>query len=174
MTEHVLEDNRYTATLSDDRTYRYRLTRTWDTTLPTCVFIMLNPSTADETKNDPTIRRCIKYAETWGYGKLVVGNLFAYRTSDPDELTTIEDPVGPENDRYLKEICTPDRLVVVAWGNNGTLDDRCYDVMDKLYGWLGERPFAIGTTKHGHPWHPLRKPSDVIPRPFSYDGGESV
>jgi len=74
----------------------YQLRRKWDSEKPTLAFIMLNPSTADEVEDDPTIRRCVGYAEDWGYGELIVGNLYAYRTSDPEELNKVENPIGPK------------------------------------------------------------------------------
>jgi len=153
----LLEDTRTSAVLSDDRTYRYRLTRTWDTEKPTVALIMLNPSTADETADDPTIRRCLDYAKRWGYGTLVVGNLFALRATDPSELTDHDAPIGPENDSHLQEICDEAEKVVVAWGTNGTVEGREREVAVLLDADL----YALNTTKDGHPNHPLYQPKDA-------------
>ena len=158
----ALEDDRTGAVLSDDREYRYRLTRTWDTAKPTLAFIMLNPSTADETENDPTIRRCLGYAKDWGYGSLVVGNLFAYRTPEPSQLRNHPNPVGPENDDHLRRICDDAEMVVAAWGTDGDLHDRDCEVADLLDVSL----YALNTTKHGHPNHPLYQPKDAEPEVY--------
>ncbi|RLM32639.1 DUF1643 domain-containing protein [Haloarcula sp. Atlit-120R] len=158
-------DNRSNAVLSDDREYRYRLTRTWDTDKPTVAFIMLNPSTADENADDPTIRRCRGYAEDWGYGTLVVGNLFAYRTSDPEDLRGVDDPIGPDNDAHLEAICQEADKVIVAWGTDGDLLDREREVVEHLDADL----YALNTTKHGHPNHPLYQPADAEPELFELE-----
>jgi len=160
--EPSLRDNRNSAVLSNDRTYRYRLTRTWDTAKPTLAFIMLNPSTADESEDDPTIRRCLGYAEDWDYGSLVVGNLFALRATDPSELRDHGNPVGPENDRHLREIVNDADQVVAAWGTDGGLYDREREVCDLL----GVDLYALDTTKHGHPNHPLYQPKDADPEVY--------
>jgi len=158
----MLVDDRNDAVLTNDGLYRYRLTRTWDVEKPTLAFIMLNPSTADATTDDPTIRRCLGYAEDWGYGRLVVGNLFAYRTSDPSELRDHESPVGPENDRHLREIASEADRVVAAWGTDGDLYDREREVCNLLDVDL----YALNTTKHGHPNHPLYQPKDAEPEVY--------
>lgn len=158
----LLRDNRHGAVLSDDREYRYRLRRTWDAEKPTVAFLMLNPSTADEKENDPTIRRCVGFAEDWGFGSLVVANLFALRATDPSELRGHPAPVGPENDRHLREVCDEAEKVVAAWGTDGDLDDREREVADLLDVQL----HALDTTKDGHPNHPLYQPKDAEPSPW--------
>ncbi|MDS0280056.1 DUF1643 domain-containing protein [Halomicroarcula sp. S1AR25-4] len=165
----LLSDDRADAVLSEDRQYRYRLSRTWDTEKPTIAFVMLNPSTADETEDDPTIRRCLGFAEDWGYGSLLVGNLFAYRTSDPADLRDVDDPVGPENDQHLRDICDEADKVIVAWGTDGDLHDREREFVEKLDVDL----YALDTTKDGHPNHPLYQPADAEPELFELEGGES-
>lgn len=107
------------ATFSDCRTYRYRLHRIWDAGKPPCAFIMLNPSTATEAVLDPTVRRCVGYAMAWGYGGLIVGNVFALRSTDPRALYAAADPIGPANDDALAEIAQAAGLVVCAWGKHG-------------------------------------------------------
>jgi hypothetical protein len=104
------------AVITADRRYRYNLWRTWDRTLPVCGWVMLNPSTADETKLDPTLRRVLDYSRRWGYGGFVIRNLFAYRATDPCELLDADDPVGLENDAWLKGLTNEAGLIVVGWG----------------------------------------------------------
>lgn len=135
--------------------YRYSLCREWNTNTPRVAFIMLNPSCADATTDDPTLRRCISFAQSWGYGSLEVVNLFAYRTSKPVELKNVTDPVGKENDRYLKEVVERADKIIVAWGNPGILNNRYKDVLNMLTGLSGIQLYYLGTTKKGHPYHPL-------------------
>ncbi|KAB1184830.1 MULTISPECIES: DUF1643 domain-containing protein [Haloferax] len=156
---------RSSAVLSDCREYRYRLTREWNAEKPAVAFLMLNPSTADETEDDPTIRRCIGYAKDWGYGSLVVGNLFALRSSDPSDLREHPDPIGPDNDEHLQFICDNAEMVVAAWGTDGALKERGKEVAQTL----NENLYALNTTKEGHPNHPLYQPKDAEPEPFLYE-----
>ena len=108
------------AVFSDDMVYRYRLWRTWDPELPTCLFLMLNPSTADHEQNDPTIRRCLDFAKQWGYGQLLVGNLFALRSTNPQNLRHHPEPTGgPDNDDALLAMHEEANLTVAAWGVHG-------------------------------------------------------
>lgn len=166
---NVLRDDRDTgAEFSECDEYRYRLWRTWDTSKPTLAFIMLNPSTADATSLDPTCRRCKTYAEDWGYGKLVVGNIFALRSTDPQGLYEHDDPVGPANDEHLREIVDEADRVIAAWGTHGALMDRGREVAEMLDGELE----ALDTTKDGHPNHPLYQPKDIEPVHYhGPDGG---
>ena len=85
--------------------YRYKLSRTWDSTKPTILFIGLNPSIADETIDDPTITRCINYAKAWGYGTLLMTNLLAFRSTYPKDIYLVDDPIGDENDNYIFRMC---------------------------------------------------------------------
>lgn len=162
-----LRDDSCGAVFDEDRTYRYRLWRTWDVSKPTLAFVMLNPSTADETTLDPTCRRCKGYAEDWGYGTLIVGNIFALRSTDPDELYDHPAPVGPDNDDHLRAICQEAEMVVAAWGAHGGLHGRGQDVCAALDADL----HALDTTKEAHPVHPLYQPADIDPEPFDYGGG---
>ncbi|PCR88706.1 hypothetical protein CP557_21800 [Natrinema ejinorense] len=158
----LLQDNRSDAVLSDDGEYRYRLTRTWDAAKPTVAFLMLNPSTADASEDDPTIRRCLGFAKDWGYGSLVVANLFGLRTPDPSNLRDHPNPIGPDNDDHLRDVCTDAAQVVAAWGANGSLQDRARAVAKSLETDL----YALDTTKAGHPVHPLYQPKDAEPEPW--------
>jgi hypothetical protein len=145
--------------------YRYRLWRTWDARLPRVAFVMLNPSTADHRQDDPTIRRCIGMSRAWGYGGLVVVNLFAYRTPDVAALRQAADPVGPDNDRHVVAACRRAAAVVLAWGVHGTLGDRDQAVL-ALLGPRRRPLLCLGTTRDGHPRHPLYLPRGIRPARF--------
>ncbi|MDR0990356.1 MAG: DUF1643 domain-containing protein [Propionibacteriaceae bacterium] len=139
------------AVLSDDGLYRYRLTRQWDDQGRLGVFVMLNPSTADAERDDPTIRRCIGFCKSWGLGSLEVVNLYAYRATKPNELLRVSDPVGPENDWYLIDALSRADVAIAAWGNHGKRE-RVTQVI-ALPG--ADRLECLGTTKAGTPRHPL-------------------
>lgn len=141
------------AQFSACRTWRYTLSRWWGTLEQKRIaFIGLNPSTADESKDDPTIRRCIGYAKAWGYGGLHMLNLFAFRATDPKKMKLAADPIGPDNDLYIKRIAGITQVVVAAWGGNATfLPSRSEEIVDLI----GERLTCLGKTKGGHPKHPL-------------------
>lgn len=106
------------ATLSPCRQWRYQLWRSWDDAKPTCAFIGLNPSTADETKDDPTIRRCIAFSKLWGFGRFEMLNLFAWRSTDPRGLLDTADPVGPLNDAVIRGRTGVVARTVLAWGSH--------------------------------------------------------
>lgn len=139
--------------------YRYALTRVWEHG-PEVTIVMLNPSSADAARDDPTIRRCIAFARAWGFGRLRVLNLFAYRTAVPADLRWAPDPIGPENDRYLSE-SGRSGLLVVAWGNHGVLHGRAAAV-----GGLFRGAFCLGVTAAGQPRHPLYLPAALRPVPW--------
>lgn len=156
------EDSPHLRFGSGDRAYRYRLDRRVGPGAGVVAFIMLNPSTADERTDDPTIRRAIGFARTWGFGRLVVGNLFAYRCTDPRGLRRVADPVGRRNDRSLRALATRADLVVCAWGVHGRLHDRAAAVRDLLAG-AGVRPHVLRLTRDGAPAHPLYLPAALTP-----------
>ncbi len=136
---------------STDRVYRYTLWREFDLANRTYVqFVGLNPSTADEVQDDPTVRRCIDFAKRWGFGALCMTNIFAYRATDPDVMKAAQDPIGPGNDAWLTRIAAGAGLVVAAWGNHGAFIDREQAVVSLL-----PRLTCLGTTKSGAPRHPL-------------------
>lgn len=154
------------ADFSDCGRYRYRLWREWNPQLEAVGFLMLNPSTADATADDPTIRRCLGFARRWDYGRLEVVNIFAYRATDPRELRAAEDPVGPENDEWIERVAAKcARRLVCAWSNWGRLADRAGDVCRVLRR-AEVRLLCLGTTKHGHPLHPLYQPADADLVPY--------
>lgn len=131
--------------------YRYRLWRTWADG-PIVCFVMLNPSQADETRDDPTIRRCVGFARDWGYAGLEVVNLFAYRTPLPAELALVNEPVGEGNDWHVMAAAARAAKIVVAWGNAGARFGRANEVLARL---RTRRCECLGLTKLRQPRHPL-------------------
>jgi hypothetical protein len=152
------------AIISQDGLYRYSLTREWDEGVGTVAFIGLNPSTADDTLDDPTIRRCIGFARSWGYSGLIMLNLFAYRATDPKNMMSAADPVGPENDKHIKLFSEIAAEIVCAWGAHGSFLKRNTDI-DCLIP--AHRLKALKLTKDGHPSHPLYLPKNLKPLTFS-------
>lgn len=142
------------AVISDDGKYRYRLWRIWDDSKPLVLWIMLNPSTADHSINDPTITRCIGFTKNWGYGGMFVGNLFAYRATDPRELHCQRDPYGPDNSHHVWQMIKECETVVCAWGNYRNANGNLY----QLSSLLNLR--CLGVNKNGSPKHPLYMKSD--------------
>ena len=112
------------AQFSACRKYRYALWRNWDGSKPYAMIIGLNPSTADENENDPTITRCINFAKSWGYGSVCVTNLFAYCATVPSDLKASNDPIGTENDAWLYKLGKEAAIIVAAWGNDGSYLNR--------------------------------------------------
>ena len=159
-----------TAWFSRDNVYRYRLTRIWSYDLPIrfLLYIMLNPSTATENADDPTIRRCAEFGKAWGYGGCHICNLFAFRSAYPEALRANADPVGPHNEGvigYTANLADVD-LVVAAWGTHGTLNDtdkRVKELMQRE----GIALHHLGLTKGGHPRHPLYLPSNTKPQKWA-------
>lgn len=138
------------AVFSADRTYRYVLWRTWGTRGPLIHFVGLNPSTADEYTNDPTIRRCIGFAQSNGARGLLVSNLFAFRATKPVDLLVANEPIGSETDFWLVEAHRLARTTVACWGVHGVHAQRAASVMTTL-----KILHCLGVTKDGHPRHPL-------------------
>ncbi len=156
-----------TAILSPCGRYRYRLERDLGAIgamRGSVAFVMLNPSTADATTGDPTIRRCIGYARAWSYAKLIVGNAYAWRSTDPAGLWTADDPVGPENDQHLEQIARDAELVVCAWGAN--IEPERAAAVRAVIERAGRTPHAIKLTKAGIPGHPLYLRGDLRAFPW--------
>ena len=154
-------DGNATALFCGCRAYRYSLTRRWGTG-PFLPWIMLNPSTADALKNDPTISRVMAFARAWGYGGIVVINLFALRSPDPRVLKTHPDPAGPFNDSAILGACGPGAVIVAAWGAHGGLHDRDRAVTTLMSSY-GTALWCLGLTKGGFPVHPLARGKARIP-----------
>ena len=174
MAKQKIKYSKKDALLSEDGLYRWSLLREWRgyedaMTLPSVAFVMINPSKADAFDDDPTIRRCVGFANSWGYHRLEVYNLFAWRATDPAELLDVEDPVGPENDSHLRAACLCD-MVVVGWGCASKIPfNRDKQVTQLLKENLpaGRQLYCLGHTKKGHPRHPLFVPADTVPIVFS-------
>jgi len=148
------------AEISECGQYRYALWRRWSHG-PQVLFVGLNPSTADATLDDPTIRRCIGFAKAWGYGGLLMANLFAWRATDPRHMIAASDPVGPRNDHALIKAHGQSALAVAAWGAQGSFLGR-----DRLVRALLPRLHILRLTKSGQPGHPLYLPSSLRPVPW--------
>ena len=155
--------------------YRYTLWREWGCDLfegdgvnrdrGYAMFIGLNPSTADETKDDPTIRRCIGFARDWGYGALCMTNLFAFRATQPDDMKAASDPTGPDNDFWLQAAGVNAGVIIAAWGVHGIYRNRAQAVTQLLSGEY--QLHHLGLTKDGHPKHPLYLPKSLKPEMIS-------
>lgn len=151
---HTKDDAPSTAVYSDCERYRYMLTRTWDPSGRKALFVMLNPSTATEVQNDPTVERCERRARTLGFGAFRVTNIFAWRDTDPKKMRAAADPVGPENDAAIAESADWADQVICAWGAHGEHLDRGAEV-ERLLRATGQGLYHLGLTKAGHPKHPL-------------------
>lgn len=147
-----------TAKLSKCRKYRFALWRTWEDSTPYVMFIGLNPSTADECTDDPTLTRCINYAKAWGYGGVCMTNLFAFRATDPVVMKSATDPIGLENDEWLKRLTSEAGLVVAAWGNDGVYLGRSRQVRTLI-----PSMYCLKLNKSGEPAHPLYLKADLKP-----------
>jgi hypothetical protein len=147
-----------TAEISECGLYRYHLGRSWDASLPSLTFVMLNPSTADADIDDPTIRRCIGFAKREGCGSINVVNLFAYRATDPSALKDAADPVGPFNPKWLQWTLDAARqnhtTIVCAWGAH-PLAEAPGDAFINQGPANCAAVCHLGLTKGGHPRHPL-------------------
>ena len=154
---------------SADKVYRYRLERNQRADFTerhgltrTVAFVMLNPSMADASHDDPTVRRCVNFARAWDFARLVVVNLFALVATDPAALRTHPDPVGPDNDAAIDRAVREVDVVVCAWGVHGALRNRAADVLARI-----PRPYALRVAKGGEPAHPLYLPGGLWPVPYA-------
>lgn len=154
------------AALSPCGTYRYALWRQLQRQLEprvseqgeTALFVMLNPSTADDLEDDPTIRRCLGFVRREGFARLAVANLYALRSTNPARLATHPDPIGPVNDEWLKILAGDASTIVVAWGASRHAAPGRIETVLRL---LGGRPLkCLGLSDGGHPRHPLMVRAD--------------
>ena len=151
----------YGAIFSKCRIYRYVLWRTWDLKKPKIMFLGLNPSTADEINNDPTVTRCINYSKSWGYGGLYMMNIFSFRTTYPSKLKQSNNPIGKDNDKWILKIAKDVDKCVGAWGNDGKFLNRSktiFELIPVLY--------CLKINKSGEPSHPLYLKSTLKPIKF--------
>jgi hypothetical protein len=152
------------ARISEDGQYRYVLWRRLKPKGKTVLFIGLNPSTADAEADDPTVRAMMSFARRWNCGLLIIGNLMAYRATDPKKLRGVTDPVGPENAMHLLKMHAMADICVAAWGNGGSFGG----LGRSVYEVLAQPVFCLGINKTGHPLHPLYCPRSRELSPFAY------
>ena len=149
--------------------YRYQLYRDIGPESRPCAFMMLNPSTADHTEDDPTLRRCMGYAKQWGCGDLWVVNLFAIRGSKPSIIKEVSNPVGELNRYYVKRIArhisAMGGVFICGWGNHGTYNDQDLRTL-KWVTSEGVRPKCLKISKNGNPCHPLYLSKDLAPQVY--------
>ena len=150
---------------SADRRYRYVLKHTWEPLFSPklCTWIGLNPSIADEQQLDPTLRRIRAFSAAWGYNGFIMTNLFGLVSTDPVGLYAVEDPIGPENDRYILEAAQETGKVIAAWGALGGFENRCHAVLELL---AGRDVMCLKETKEGYPIHPLYVAADTEPTKY--------
>ena len=146
------------AIFSPCRRYRYALWRIWDQSKPSVLFIGLNPSTADEANDDPTLIRCINYAKAWGFGGVFIANIFAYRATKPKDLLARKRVIGKENNHWLFKLAEDADLVVAAWGNHGQYKKRSSQVKSMF-----KQLHCLKLTKKGEPAHPLYLRANLTP-----------
>jgi hypothetical protein len=144
--------------------YRYTLVREWDASLPAVLFVMMNPSTADPLFDDPTVAKCRRYAAGWGFGTLLVGNTFAYRSTDQARLVKVRDPIGPDNDNHLLDMATRASLLVFAYGKpHRSLQSRG-PIVARLLSRNAAHPLhLLQRCADGTPSHPLYLRGDLKP-----------
>jgi hypothetical protein len=148
-----------TAEFSVCRKYRYALWRTWDDSKSYALFICLNPSTADEINNDPTVTRCINFAKSWGYGGICMANLFAFRATEPSKMKSQLEPIGRDNNQWLIKLAREAGVVVAAWGNDGGYLGRSKEVSS-----LVPNLHFLKLNKSGEPSHPLYLSAELTPQ----------
>lgn len=149
-----------TAIFDSTGNYRYQLGRQWRAKGTEVAFVMLNPSRADDSHDDPTLRACIQFAQRWQYASLSVVNLFGYRTPHPSELKKAKDPVGSDNDHYVLETVIAADKVVLAWGNEGGLLGRDRAILTQLVPYQAKL-YYLHLNRSGQPRHPLYIKRDV-------------
>ena|GEM_PF-126892 len=158
------------AIFSPDRKYRYALYRIWNEKKPFVMFVGLNPSTANEKTNDPTVARCVRFADSWDYGGMVMTNTFAYVSTDPNALLAIPDTIGLENNSYLAKTAKEAGIIVCAWGYFPRHIARQTEVLNML---RSIHPvYHLGLTKEGWPRHPLYLKKDVQPQEWRTEQGQ--
>ncbi len=148
------------AVLSPCKKYRYQLWRIWDDSKPKVMFLMLNPSTADEKDDDATIRKCMRYTRKWGYGGFYVGNLYGFRSTEKSVLKKVKNPIGEVNDEHLKLLSKKCEKVVCAWGNGEGRPERIFKSFKDLYY------LKLNKDREESPAHPLYLNGELKPTKF--------
>lgn len=149
------------AVFSKDDKYRFYLRRVWDKNLPRITYVMLNPSTADAFKNDPTVARCQERAIKLGYGSFVVVNIFAFRSTQPNVLTLPNiEPIGEGNDEWILFAAKESSKVMLGWGRHGKFNSRG-DIVTSLLEDAGVELWCLGQNKDQTPIHPLYQPYEL-------------
>jgi hypothetical protein len=146
--------------------YRYSLTRTWEESKPNALFVLMNPSEATPDIDDPTVAKCCRFAQAWGYGGIVVANTFAYRCTDQKRLLEVPDPIGPDNDQHIVEMAKKAAVVVFAYGKpkHKQLRSRGADLARLLIAKANVQPHFLRLLKDGStPEHPLYLPETLKP-----------
>ena len=151
---HQKGDAASAAVYSDCEAYRYELTRVWDSSRDKALFVMLNPSTATEFQNDPTVERCERRARALGYGAFRVTNIFAYRATDPKVMRAMGDPVGPGNDAAISDGAKWADRIICGWGSHGAHLNRGA-MVESLLRATAKPLLHLGLTNAGQPKHPL-------------------
>jgi hypothetical protein len=146
--------------------HRYLLWRIWDASLPRALWILLNPSMADERIDDPTLRRCTAFSASWRFGGLEMVNLFALRTPHPRNLYRAADPMGAANDRHIIAADRRATRIILAWGAHGGRRQRDQTVITMLAAHTTLAPRCLGVTQSGSPRHPLYIARSKRPIPF--------
>ena len=149
--------------LSKCNKYRYELRRAWNSSKPQIMFILLNPSTADDIEDDPTIKKCISYTKRLKGGSIVVCNIFSYRSTDPRLMKQHNDPVGPNNDYWIKKNAKESKLIIAGWGKHGSYLGRAEEICRML-----PKMHCFKINKDGSPTHFLYLPSNLKPILFRY------
>lgn len=163
-TETPEQSSPFETQFSPDRLHRYTLHRNIRQIGGGMInFLCLNPSTADEKQDDPTVRRCINWASLWGFDDLIVTNIFAYRATDPTEMKRAIDPVGPANDHWIDYTANLARVVVCGWGNHGSHRGRSVEVL-KMLRKYDEKIHCLRLTGAMEPNHPLYLPTAIRPQ----------
>ena len=162
--KHIKDDINSEAIYSDCERYRYSLSRIWDSNKQNVLFVMLNPSTADEFKNDPTVERCERRARMLNFGAFCVCNIFAWRETNPYNLIKISNPIGEDNNLHILRASFSANLVICAWGVHGKHLNRDKEVTKLLLD-NNTKLYHLGLTKENHPKHPQYIPysQEIIP-----------
>ena len=160
------------ACISTNEVYRYWLWRSWEKSKPVLIFLMCNPSKADWRRDDATVSKCMAYARLWGYGGLIVLNIFALRSRDPAALYGGVDPVGVHNDRWLRILfayANREKVqIVAAWSKHGAHLGRGHAVL-RIAKRSGVSLCCLAVNADGSPSHPLYLPSNLKPRAYTYE-----